>query len=283
MPLLSAVARIDRRWPRLRLFPLAFRAALSRRPALAPFASMMLYDTLGRALPDGAQSAAVLWFAAHQYAGKHGEAVRRAGLAGGGADLGEALFGRILASPSGAIISEHAYEDTWRILRHRDGRIRLDVPEMLEALRDLAREPVGDREDAYPFVLAAGERRSYNANSICRDPLWRKDDPDGALRIHPEDATRLGLEDGALALCESRRGVIRVRVRHTDTLQPGLVTLPHGYGMDYPDDAGARKENGPRVNLLTAADHRDPITATPYHKHVRVRLRPVPAEVAPPV
>ncbi len=25
----------------------------------------------------------------------------------------------------------------------------------------------------------------------------------------------------------------------------------------------------------TAAEHRDPIAATPHHKHVRVRLRPV--------
>jgi len=282
MPLLTAVARIDRRWPKLRLFPLALKAALSRRPALAPFAPMVIYDTLGRALPDGAQSAAVLWFAAHQYARKHPQAVRRAGLAGDGADLGEALFTRILASRSGAIISEHLHEDVWRMVRHPDHRVRLDIPEMLEALRALAGEDASAEAETWPLVLAAGERRSYNANTIYRDPQWRKDDPDGALRIHPEDARRLGLPDGALALCESRRGAIRVRVRHTDTVQPGLVTLPHGYGMDYPDDAGERKAYGPWVNLLTSADHRDPITATPYHKHVRVRLRPLPAEASAP-
>ena len=71
-------------------------------------------------------------------------------------------------------------------------------------------------------------------------------------------------------------------MRHTDTLQPGVVTLPHGYGMDYPDETGHRTPNGPRVNLLTSSDHRDPLTATPYHKHVRVRLRPLAPETPGP-
>jgi anaerobic selenocysteine-containing dehydrogenase len=31
---------------------------------------------------------------------------------------------------------------------------------------------------------------------------------------------------------------------------------------------------GGQGNILTSAEHRDPITATPYHKYVPVRLRP---------
>ena len=41
-----------------------------------------------------------------------------------------------------------------------------------------------------PQVLIAGERRSFNANTIFRDPRRRKGDPQGALRIHPQDAAR---------------------------------------------------------------------------------------------
>jgi len=44
--------------------------------------------------------------------------------------------------------------------------------------------------------------------------------------------------------------------------------------MDFPDAAGERRTVGPLVNWLTDAAHRDPLTATPYHKHVRVRVRP---------
>ena len=54
-----------------------------------------------------------------------------------------------------------------------------------------------------------------------------------------------------------------------------MVSLPHGYGIEYTDEGGVKRVDGPRINLLTDAAYRDPIAGTPYHKHVRVRLRPV--------
>jgi anaerobic selenocysteine-containing dehydrogenase len=273
-PLLRAVARADRLFPRARLFPLALAATLRARPRLGRYAPFVLLDTLGRALPDGAAAAAPLWAAAHTYARKHGDAVRRAGLAGRGADLGEALFARILGSRSGAVLGTDLPGDVWSRVRHEDGRIHLDVPEMLEALRGLAVEPDPAADGEYPLVLVAGERRAYNANQIYRDAAWRKSDPDGALHVHPEDATRLGLRDGGWATCESARGGIEVRVALSDDLVPGTVTLPHGYGQEHPDAHGRRGVTGPVVNHLTDAAHRDPIAGTPYHKYVRVRVRP---------
>jgi anaerobic selenocysteine-containing dehydrogenase len=280
-PLLRALARIDRRWPRLRLLPAAVAATLRARPRLRRYAAFLLLDTLGRTLPRGAAAAAPLWAAAHAYVRNHADAVRRTGLAGEGAELGEALFARILDSPSGALLSAHRHEDCWSFVRHSDGRVHLEVPEMLDALRALDGEPESADATEFPLVLIAGERRSYNANQIYRDPAWRKTDPDGALRVHPDDARRLGLEDGGLAVCESARGRITVRVKSDDAVQPGVVTLPHGYGQDYPDANGERRVVGPIVNELTDAGHRDPITATPYHKHVRVRVRPT-APRSPP-
>ncbi len=280
-PLLRTVARVDRRWPRLRLFPAALAATLRLRPRLRRHAAFVLQDTLGRALPRGAAAAAPLWAAAHAYARRHPDAVRRTGLAGEGADLGEALFARMLKNPSGALLSTHRHEDTWTFVRHPDRRIHLDVPEMLEALRALTGEAEPGDVDTFPLVLIAGERRAYNANQIFRDPRWRKTDRDGALHVHPGDARRLGLEDGALAVCESARGRIEVRVELTDALRPGVVALPHGFGMDYPDERGLRRPAGPALNLLTDANHRDPVTATPYHKYVRVRLRPVAPSLRP--
>jgi anaerobic selenocysteine-containing dehydrogenase len=275
-PLLRAVARLDRRWPRLRLFPAALAATLRLRPRLRPYAAFVLRDSLGRTLGEAA-AAAPLWGAAHLYAGKHGAAVRRTGLAGTGADLGEALFARILANPSGALLSTHDHDEMWRLIRHGDGRIHLDVPEMLAALEQLKAEPEPSGGDGYPLVLIAGERRSWNANQVLRDPAWRRGDPDGALRIHPDDARRCGLADGGRAVCESARGRIEVRVELADGLRPGVVTLPHGYGMEFPDASGTRRAVGPLVNWLTDAAHRDPLTATPYHKYVPVRVRPAEA------
>ena len=48
-------------------------------------------------------------------------------------------------------------------------------------------------------MLSAGERRASTANTIFRDPTWRKRDADGALRVSVEDAGVLGLESGGRA------------------------------------------------------------------------------------
>jgi hypothetical protein len=60
----------------------------------------------------------------------------------------------------------------------------LAIPELLDELRALHREPPGD-DPEWPFLLSAGERRSFTANTIIRDPAWRKRDAEGALRIAP--------------------------------------------------------------------------------------------------
>ena len=114
----------------------------------------------------------------------------------------------------------------------------------------------------------AGERRSYNANQIYRNPAWRKIDPHRALRMHPDDAAGLEVNTGDRLRCESARGAIDVIVDIDATVRPGIVTLPHGYGMRYQGSDLI----GPELNRFTAAEDCDPLTKTPYHKYTPVRL-----------
>jgi anaerobic selenocysteine-containing dehydrogenase len=287
-PLLSAVARLDRRFPRLRLFPLALVLSLKRHPQLVPHLPLVLHETLGKALPNGARAAGVIWGLCQNFVRSYGkECVERAGIQDEGAGLAEALFQRILNSPAGTLISRHEYEDTWSFIRHPDGKIHLAIPQLIEEIRRLAPE---ETNPDYPLVLQAGERRSYNANTIYRDKSWRKQDPEGSLKVHPEDAGRLGLEDGGRAWCESPRAAVCVRVSVTDEVRPGLVSLPHGFGMfegfggmyevhdsqgiSQNDPRGDRR-NGPAINFLTETARCDSLSKVPFHKHVRVRVRPV--------
>lgn len=276
-PGLRAVARLDRRWPKLRLFPAALAATFKMRPKLKNYGAIVLHETLGAALPDGARVGGILWGACQVFAKKHGAAMRRAGIEDRGAGLGEALFERILGQNSGTLTSEHAYDDVWAMIKHRDGKIHLAIDEMLAEVAELAAEkpPAKDRD----LVLIAGERRSYNANTILRSPDWRKKDVQGALKIHPEDAEALGLGNGDLASCESERGSVRVRLEVTDELQRGVVSMPHGYGMHDESENGDADvdQHGPAVNLLTSAAHCDALAKTPFHKHVPVRLVAVPS------
>ncbi|MEM9593548.1 MAG: molybdopterin-dependent oxidoreductase [Acidobacteriota bacterium] len=274
-PLLRAIARLDRRMPRLRLFPAALTATLRLRPKLRSKLSLVLRETLGAALPEGATSAAILWGACQFYARRHADAVRRAGIEDAGAGLGEALFQRILGSRSGTHISLHDSEDMWRFIRHPDGKVHLAVPEMLEEIDALAADtPESGAE--FPFVLLAGERRSYNANTIIREQTWRKKDGDGALKLNADDARDLGLGDGALAVCESVRGSLVARVEISDEVLPGVASIPHGYGLEEQGD-GEWVRTGPAINELTDAEHCDDLAKTPFHKHVPVRIRAVSA------
>ena len=63
-------------------------------------------------------------------------------------------------------------------------------------------------DPAYPLVLSTGERRDYTANTICRDPAWRRKGRDGALRPNPHDADggvhRTGVTPKELTRCEDR-------------------------------------------------------------------------------
>jgi len=250
----------------------AFFTALSENPRLKPLASVLLYDTLGPALPGRAREAAAVWALAHTCAMEFPDGVRRAGFTGEGLELGEALFNALLERPSGVTFTIDEYEETWRRLLTPDGRINLMVRELVgefEGLRDeLARQP----NDEFPFVLCAGERRSFTANTIYRDPAWRRKDGQGALRLNPEDAARLGIADGGLATITTRRATVRTTVEINDTLRPGHATLPNGLGLSYPGDNGDSQTRGVAPNELTASEDRDWFAGTPWHKYVPARI-----------
>ncbi|EPX55593.1 Formate dehydrogenase-O, major subunit [Cystobacter fuscus DSM 2262] len=274
-PLLRRIATREPAATKHVVFLAAMGALLVKKPRLRPFAASIIYRALGPTLrtPRASASrvppaaAAPLLALALQLANQEPAAVRRAGHRGNRLTLGVSLFHAILERAEGTLVTRHEFEDTWSFIRHRDGRIHLDIPEMLQALHALRDEPPAD----HPLVLIAGERRGYNANQIYRDPAWRKTDLDGAMRMHPDDARALGLRQGARALCTSATGELPVTIELDEMLRPGMVIIPHGYGMRY----RGGEPNGPQINRLTASEHCDPLARTPYHKHVPVSVRAI--------
>ncbi|MEM9132394.1 MAG: molybdopterin-dependent oxidoreductase [Actinomycetota bacterium] len=258
-------------------FGAALAGAAGERPDLAGVAAVILYETLGRTLPEGLASAAVLWFSAQQCALRYGDAVRAAGIEGDDASLGDNLFDAILAGEDGVVFTRHEYEQAWSMMRTPDQKLQLEIPELLDQLAALPSMPTTYTSDDYPFVLAAGERRSFTANTIIRDPMWRKKDADGALRMNPLDAADLGIDTGSRVRVITRRGAAEALIETTDTLQRRHITLPNGMGLDYPGEDNEAKSAGVSPNELTSADWRDSIAGTPWHKHVPARVEPIPA------
>lgn len=247
----------------------------SKNPLLGPLTQLLQAPPV-QALPEGMRKAAApLLFASMQFVEQHRDAVIRAGITDEGHGLAVALFSRMVSSPSGTIISRHDYEDTFSFIRHADGRIHLAVPLMFDWLKALRAEAAAGApvDPEFPLTLCAGERRSSNATTNYRDPAWRAIDPLGTLRIHADDAARAGIADGDLVECESRAGRLVAVAQVDDTVLPGALSLPHGFGLRYTTEDGRRAAHGPLINLLTASGFCDPLTMTPYHKNVPVRIR----------
>jgi anaerobic selenocysteine-containing dehydrogenase len=267
-------------------FAEAFLGALgdARLRKLAP---VLLYRTLGPTLPDvprgadqssprespasgrypqpPADSAAVLWALAFQFAMANPAGVERAGH-GTGLEAGENLFRAILAGRSGVITTDDTDDETWR--RVGDRKIQLDVPELLSEVARLADRPAPVIDDEWPFVLSAGERRAFTANTIIRDPAWRKRDAGGALRLSEADAAALGVGAGAMVRLSTRRGSVDVAVEPNPRMRSGHISLPNGLGLT----SGQADAVGVAPNELTSSDDRDEHSGIPLHKHVLARI-----------
>jgi len=244
----------------------AFLTMIMERPDLAKLASVLLYETLGPLLPEGAEAAAAVWGLAQTTALAYPDSIRRAGFSDG-----DELFDAVLASPSGVVFTVDDFDETWARLDTADRKIHLIVDELVPELVGLATE--AERTSAeFPFVLSAGERRSFTANTIFRDPEWRKKDRAGALRMHPDDGVRLGVEEDGRVRITTERGSVEATVAWSESMLPGHISLPNGRGLDYPDELGVRSSDGVSPNELTSSDHRDWLAGTPWHKFVPARV-----------
>jgi len=114
-------------------------------------------------------------------------------------------------------------------LYHKDKRVHLASPGLLEALsaleRDLSTPPASNG------LVLIGRRELRSNNSWMHNVASLVSGRERCvLYVHPDDAARYAVRDGELAILESRvhRGEVRVAV--TDDMRPGVVSLPHGWG-----------------------------------------------------
>ncbi|MCL6638262.1 MAG: molybdopterin-dependent oxidoreductase [Firmicutes bacterium] len=114
----------------------------------------------------------------------------------------------------------------------------------------------------YPLILISGERaQEYTHTQQRMVPVLRNSNPEPLAEMNPATAARYGLADGDLAEIETKNGKVKMRVRATGKLAPGVVSVPHGWAAA-------------NVNLLVDMDVFDPITAYPDFKAVLCRVTP---------
>jgi anaerobic selenocysteine-containing dehydrogenase len=224
-------------------------------------------------LPDGLQEGAVVLGLALRAAMESGPSLARAGFGGTPFEAADKLFQAVLESPSGVVFAVDEWSDMASRIATPDKKLHVVLPDLLAELDQTMREAERPeaRDTAFPFVLSAGERRSFTANTIMRDPTWRKTDVDGALRMSPADGASLGVATGDAVTITTKRGSVTVTVEISESMQPGHLSLPNGLGLAYPGDGGA-KATGVAPNELTSSEDRDRFAGTPWHKYVPARV-----------
>ncbi len=236
-------------------------------PRLSAQAPVLLYRTAP--VPAAQREGAVLLGLAAKAAMEHPEALARAGFAGEPLEAAAALFSAMLAKPQGLVFAV----DTWEAMLAKLATVQLCLPDLLEELAAALRDGPPRPDAAFPFVLSAGERRSFTANTIMREPAWRKTDAAGALRISPDDAQRLGVASGDRVRLTTKAGSREVVAEVSPTMQRGHVSLPNGLGTTLADGTAP----GVAPNELTRAADCDPWVGTPWHKHVLANVERVSA------
>ncbi len=269
----DAVAALRAAWQEGRpAFRAKFLELAGGNPRFISVAAVVLYRAIGDLLPPGLAEGAAVWAMCQIAAQRQSKSMARAGFTGEPYEAADALFDALLASKSAVVFSVDDWEESFARIHTQNRRIQLSIPELFDELDGLASGPAPGSSAEFPFVLSAGERRSFTANTIIRNPDWRRKDRAGALRMNPEDAKRLGVANGGRARLSTRRGSAEVAVENSDRMQPGHVSLPNGLGLDFPDASGGHVAVGVAPNELTRGEDRDWLAGTPWHKHTPARV-----------
>jgi len=157
----------------------------------------------------------------------------------------EALIRTLLDRPHpllDGITYERLVRDGWARFNHTPGEAVLPRDRFrLRALDPV--HPVAPPSHRFQLISTKQHVRFLNTN-YSQFPAHHPSRSEPELGLHPSDAAELGLDDGADALVWNERGNLHLRVHHDDRLQPGLVSVPFGWGH-------AAHRDGRSVNVLT--------------------------------
>jgi len=166
---------------------------------------------------------------------------------------------KVKAAPGGIDLGE-LQPRVPEMLRTPSGKIEL-APTLLMA--DLPRALAALDEPAADMVII-GRRHVRSNNSWMHNlPLLAKGPFRCTAMVHPADAQRLGLVDGAMARIAGHAGnSIEAQVEVSDTIMQGVISLPHGWGHNLPGAQLALASERPGSNLNSVLDEnlRDPIS-----------------------
>ncbi len=163
------------------------------------------------------------------------------------------------------------------VLRTQSGTVELNHPVLMAELPRLAAAMAETMAGADDGLVLVGRRDLRSNNSWMHNiEVLVKGKPRCTLHVHPTDAVRLGLADGAPARIASRVGAVVAPVTVTEEVREGVVSLPHGWGHGVAGTRGrvAAEHAGVNSNLLSDGAIVDPLSGNAVLNGIPVTVVP---------
>ncbi len=192
--------------------------------------------------------------------------------------LGKTRLGKLQQHETGMDLGELVFGSFFdRSIRTADRKLQLAPPEFVEAFGEaveIAAAPVSP----FPFRLISGARRhaSYNSWTHHIEPLAEKLKGNWAT-LNPEDAAKLGVEEGQRIRVNSQSGELEIEARLSTDVRRGVVVIHQFWGHVYETGTTAsRRYPGVNVNHLHSDQVRDRFSGMPVYNATPCDVTPIP-------
>ncbi len=186
----------------------------------------------------------------------------------------------IESNPTGGIDLGELQPRIPEMLRTPSGKVELAPPSLLQDLQRATQ----DLRGLAPDLVIIGRRDVRTNNSWMHNlPVLAKGPFRCTALIHPLDAARLDLQNGAMAEIQNGPRSVQAQVQISTEMMPGVVSLPHGWGHSLPGAKLHVAAHRPGANLNELLDDqlRDPLSGNAVLGGVAISMRPV-AGTQPP-
>lgn len=160
-------------------------------------------------------------------------------------------------------------------LKTASGKLELAPEPLVQDWKRVEAAFDGRRTEANSELLLIGRRHVRSNNSWMHNiETLVSGRSRCTLLVHPEDAARLELAEGEECEVRSRAGAVRVPVETSDSVMPGVVCLPHGWGHDVPGIRMqvAAKHAGVNSNVLTDDERMDVVSGNAVLNGIPVQV-----------
>ncbi len=159
------------------------------------------------------------------------------------------------------------------VLSTPGGRVVLTPPYITGDLPRLADRLERPAED---LVLISRRHLRSNNSWMHNVTVLVKGKDRCTLLLHPADAARFGVADGAPAKVSSEAGSLVVTAEVTDAIKPGVVSLPHGWGHGQPGTqlSVANEHAGVNTNVLSPGEFVDVLSGNAAVNGIPVTVAP---------